>query len=278
MSTTTAIHTLSRRALAPLCALALTLAAGAAPADAAISYVAETKAEGVGAEMQTNKVRAVVDGAKARVEFLESGNPIMKKGSYLLTTDGAETMLLVNPKDEVYSKWDLDAMMGVAGGALKMARGFVKMSFSDPKVEKLVEEAGPTLHGLPTTHVRYRTSYTMEMSVLGRKNSSATVTEEDLWVTTALDAPALGAWLRKDPPKTGDENLDKMMRLEMGKVSGFPLKRVTTSTSTDKEGKRQVTKTTMEVTELDRSATAPPGSFQVPAGYEEQPLFPFGEQ
>lgn len=259
-------------------ALALATVLAAAPAFAGVTYTAETRAEGQGAEMQSNKVRAAVDGPKARIEFLESGNPMMEKGTYLLTTDGGQTMYLVNPEEKVYSKWDLEAMMGAAGGALKMARGFMKMTFGEPKVEKLLEEDGPAMHGLPTKHYRFRTSYKMEMSVLGRKSSSATVTEEELWTTTAVDAPGMGAWLRKGPPKTGDAELDKLIGSEMDKVTGFPLKRLATSTSTDEKGKKQVSKTTMEVTSLDADATVPAAQLQLPAGYEEQPLFPFGEE
>ena len=62
----------------------------------------------------------------------------------------------------------------------------------------------------------------------------------------------------------------------MNKVTGFPLKRIAVTTSTDQDGKKQTSKTTMEVTELDREATIPAGAMQLPSGYREQPLLPTG--
>lgn len=255
--------------------LALALAfACATPAFAGITYTAVTSADGKGAEMQASTVKAAVDSGKARVEFVSSGNPIMGKGTYLLTNDGGKTMYLVNPEEKSYSKWDLDAMMGAAGGVMKAMGGFMKMTFSDPKVEKLLEEPGPTMLGVPTTHYRFRTSYSMQMSVMGHKSASSNVTEEDIWTTTELGDPALGAWMRKGPPKTGDEQLDKLFSAEMSKVTGFPMKRVAKVTQTDANGKAQTSTTTMEVTALDRDAAVPPATFAMPSGYEERPLFP----
>jgi len=52
-------------------------------------------------------------------------------------------------------------MLGTAGAVMNGMGAMVKMDFSTPKVEKLADEDGGTLLGLPTRHVRYRTSYTL---------------------------------------------------------------------------------------------------------------------
>jgi hypothetical protein len=63
------------------------------------------------------------------------------------------------------------------------------------------------------------------------------------------------------------------MKSEMGKISGYPLKMVTVTTTTpQKRGEKTVDRTTMEVTKLDTSATVAASRFEIPAGYEETQL------
>lgn len=252
--------------LALLCALA------AMPAFAGIHYKSVNKNQDAnGKSLGDMSVEGWVSGNNARVEVKESNNPILQKGAYLVTKDGGKTIYMVNPQEKAYSEWDMQAMMGAAGAMLNSMGPLVKMEFSDPKVEKLAEDAGPTIAGLPTRHFKYRTSYSMKMKVMGMGQESNVVSEQDLWVTDKINDAALGIWLRNTPPKTGNEQLDKLIDSEIGKVSGYPMKMVTVSTSTNKKGKATVTRSTMEVTELDTNATVN-ASFDVPAGYEEVPM------
>jgi len=142
----------------------IALACATVTAHAGWEYTAVTKAEGgKHSDMQDTKVHALVDGTKARIEFAESKNPLMGAGTYLLTTDAGKTARLVNPGEKCYSEWDMKKMMGMAGGIM----GMMNMKVKDQKVEKLLEEKGPSLLGLPTTHYKFRTSYTMEISFMG---------------------------------------------------------------------------------------------------------------
>jgi hypothetical protein len=259
-------HSSSRSAL-----LAAAFVLAAAPGFAGIHYRSVTHSEG-GPQGRSSdmQVEGWAAGDKARVEFRESASPMMKKGMYLITKDGGRTMIMVNPEDKTYFEWDMKAMLGMAGSVMNGIGPLLKMDFSPPKVEKLLDEDGGTLLGMPTRHVRYRTSYTLTMKVLGMGNSSDVVSEQDIWTTQRLTDAALGAWLRADPPHTGNEQLDKLIAAGREKVQGIPLKMVTVSTSTDKKrGKQTVTKMTMEVTELDTSASVPGSSFEIPAGYKE---------
>jgi hypothetical protein len=236
-------------------------------------YEAVTRVEGKQAQgMGDMLVKAWVSGDNAKIEFAESKNPMMGKGTYLMTHDGGTTVYLVNPKEKTYAVWDMAGMMGFAGGAM----GMVNMKISDPTVEKLLEEAGGSMLGYPTTHYKYRTSYTMSMSVLGMKSQTKTVQEDDTWSTTALPEGALGVWLRSEPPSFGNEELDTLVKVEMGKVHGIPLKKVTVTTSADSKGKKsEPSTTTMEVTKLE-SMDVPAETFVIPADYQETSLFPAG--
>lgn len=223
-------------------------------------------------------VQAWVEGDKAKAEFVDSANPLTPAGSYLLTQDGARTILLVNPEDKTYAEWDLAAMMGMVGGVMKGMGPLLKFEVSQPQVEKLAEEDGGTLLGMPTRHYRYRTTYAMKVKVFGMGQETMVVSEEDIWSTDALADPGFGIWLRKTPPSFGNEQLDALVAAEMSKVSGLPLKRITVQTTTPKgRGKPTTTRTQMEVKELRRT-DVPASTFQLPPGYRQVSLLPTMER
>jgi hypothetical protein len=259
-------------------ALALT-AITSVPAFAGVHYKSVTKTEDAQTKGSSIAVEGWVSGEKARVEFKESANPMAKQGSWLLTKDGGKTMYLVDPEEKTYAEWNLQAMLGVVGNVMQGMGPLLKIEFSDPKVEKLLEEDGGTVAGMATRHYRFRTSYNMKIRVLGMGNEANVVTEQDIWSTDRLQDIALGVWLRSDPPRTGNEQFDKLIAAEAGKTQGFPLKMVTVSTTTQKKGNKQtVTRSTMEVTQLDTSANVPGSSFEIPAGYKETQLVPAAGQ
>ena len=245
----------------------------AAHSFAGVYYVAQTTAEGgKSAEKQNMVVKAWASGDSGKVVFEESENPMMGKGTYIITKDGGKTMFLVDPKEKTYMKWDLDSMMGLLGGAMKM----MNLKFTDPKVEALGEEPDGLVAGVPTVHYRFRTTYAMSMSFMMMKKNSKVVKDEEIWAATKLADAALGIWLRKAPPKTGNEDMDKLIKAEMGKVQGFPLKRKTVTTSTDEKDKKEVTTITMEVTEL-QMVPVPDSTFEIPSDYKETSLAGTGE-
>ncbi len=267
-------HKLDRSlTIALLVALALPLEAWAG-----LHYKSKTWQEGSQANDSMNMtVEGWVEGEGAKIVFSQSGNPWMPAGSYLVTQDGGRTLYLVDPEDKSYGVWDLDAIMKMAGGLLGGMKGVFSMEFDNPRVETLLEEPGGTLLGLPTTHYRYRTSYDLRMKVLGMNRSQSVETVQDIWFTEAIGDPAFGVWLRKEPPQTGHEDLDRLIALETSKIRGFPLKTVDQSTMTGKKGKETTTRTITEVVELERGVAIAPGTFTVPAGYTEKQIMPTGE-
>ena len=260
-------------------ALAAIAVIASGPAFAGVHYKSVTKTEDAQTKGSSMQVEGWVSGEKARVEFKESANPMAKQGAWLLTKDGGKTMYLVDPEEKTYAEWNLQAMLGVVGNVMQGMGPLLKIEFSDPKIEKLLDEDGGSVSGLPTRHVRYRTSYNMKIKVLGMGNEANVVTEQDIWSTDRLQDVGLGIWLRSDPPRTGNEQFDKLITAEAGKTQGFPLKTVTVSTTTQKKGNKQtVTRSTMEVTQLDANANVPGSSFEIPAGYKETQLMPTAEE
>jgi hypothetical protein len=256
-------------------AACLTLAL-ASPLSAGVKMTTVTSATGANAEMQNQTAEGWVSGSKMKVVMTESGNPLLEKGSWLLTQDGGRTMYLVNPKEKTYARFDLEAMLSTATTALKAMGPMAKMTFSEPQVEKLAEEAGPEMLGLATTHTKFRTTYSLNMQVLMMKMNNKTETVEEVWSTTGLeDELGMRAWLRKGV-RTGDPGFDRVIEAEMSKITGLPLKRVATTTTTDDKGRKTTTTVTTEVTALERGVDIPDSTFAIPAGFEEVELMPAG--
>ncbi|HEX7425182.1 MAG TPA: hypothetical protein VF311_15040, partial [Terriglobales bacterium] len=82
--------------------------------------------------------------------------------------------------------------------------------------------------------------------------------------------PALAIWLKKGPAATGDEQLDGMIRAEMDKVQGFPLKRITVTHMHDVTGAVRNSRVEMQVTQVKRIAIAA-AEFVIPKSYKEVP-------
>jgi len=221
------------------------------------------------------RVKGWAEGDSARIEFEEGSLPMATEDGYMITRDGGETIYLVNPKERTYSRFDMAGMLGAVGGIMDAMGSLVRIEFVDPKVERLSEGPGEQILGMPTTHSRYRVSYRMEMRVFGRRTSQHTVNEDEVWATEVLDHAGLRAWLRKDPPKTGNEDFDKLLSAQWQVFDGFPLKSISVSTTTDQDGKSQTTRTVMEVTDL-QVVSVSADRFEIPAGYTETQLIPVG--
>ena len=224
------------------------------------------------------QVRAWVEGSGAKVEFLTGEkNGFFAAGSYLVTTNGGETVYLVNPKEETYGSFDMEAMMATMGQVMNMMSqtgGMMKMEFADVSSEMLSEEAGGSVLGHDTTHYRWKTGYTMRMKMMGFKQETRTDMIQDIWSTDSLDAKGFGVWLRPDRSmRTGNEELDKLISSQATTVRGFPLKTVNVSTMTSKKGKSTQMTSTTEVTIL-RKESVPGSTFTWPDTYTEVEIIP----
>lgn len=248
-----------------LAAVVIAVAVSAASAGTYLSAVTTTDGAKAGTGLDAT-IRMWAEGDKARVEVAESRSAVLKPGLFLLTLDGGTTVFLVDPREKTFAKWD-------AGAATSARRGVAGVTYSEPKVEKLAESDGGQVAGVPTRHLRFRISYGATAKVMGLQQTSATLVEDDLWVAPKPADAALGIWLAKGPRKTGDEKLDALLAAQLPRFDGFPLKRVTVTTTTDKAGKKTVVTTSTTVSELI-VGEMPAGTFAMGTGYKEIPLAP----
>jgi hypothetical protein len=199
----------------------------------------------------------------ARVEFPKGGNMGSKDG-YLITRDGGKTFYIVDPGEKTCTKFDIGGMAQMGAGMMQA----MKPKFTDVKVEKVLDEAGPDMLGYPTRHYRIVTSYGMEMTIFGRKSVSKVVQEEDIWATKKVKLDVWKAWASKQQMQMGNEELDKLVKARMDVVDGLPLKHVMVNKTTDANNRETVSRNTTEVTELKEGSLAG-ALFEMPAGYKE---------
>jgi hypothetical protein len=225
-----------------------------------------------------------IEGGKARADIVEmSDNPFMKQGSYMLFID-EDTTYIVNPKDKTYSLMDLGEMQNMQQKSTRMqeqmSRQGASVAAEDLKIEKTLEEAGPTMLGMPTQHVIYEVSYKRPVGPQnGPVKMRAQVQETyEIWATHALEAKLAGAAAFK---KQGGATVPSPGSAELPQVQaslsshGMALKTIQTSDSKMSStmpmmfgGGHNRSKSTMEITDL-REESLKPDLFELPKGYTE---------
>ncbi len=235
----------------------MTLIAAALPLRAGIYYEARTDSQTEGRKNNDSyTVSGWVDGPNAKIQFEQSENPMLEKGTYLLTTDGGETVHLVNAEEETYMVFDLASVLSTVGELDEMSGGMVGIDFENGRSEVVSKGAGEPLLGRSTTRLEWASSYTMSLKVLGMKRENQIETVTEAWLSEELDDLGFGVWLQKGPPKTGDPDLDAALAAGWEDFKGFPLKSVVRTTNTGKKGKTTVTTMVTEVTTLREESVA----------------------
>ncbi len=215
-------------------------------------------------------LRGFADGPKAKIEFTGgTTGENMPQGSYMLTRDGGTTLYLVNPGEKSYMKINPGQIASSVGQVMDATRGFVNMTFSNPSVERLEDKKGSVIHGLPTRHVKTKTTYTVETVIFGRKSVSNVAREDEMWITTALKDPGLNLWTQQRGMKTGNAEIDKLIELETSKFEGFPLRTVSVTRTSDARGRQETATTTYEITEI-KHTSIPADTFEFPADYTDK--------
>ncbi len=239
---------------------------------AGVSYTAVTRIrESGGREREVSRMQVESDGDRARIDFESAQDGGVPRGGYLLTRDGANTVYMVNPGEKTYMEWDLDQLAGMAGSVMQMAGGILNMSVKDHKSETLLDQPGPTMEAMPTRHYKFRTRYTLEMSVMGFAQQTKIATEQEIWAAQGLSDDAMALWKRVSSFKTGMEDIDRLIASETGKIKGFPLKTIVTSTTTDPRGRTETMETVTLVSDI-RKTSPDPARFALPEGYTEEQM------
>jgi len=215
------------------------------------------------AAMMNSKTKARVDSSSIRTDFVESGNPMMRAGTYMISTDGGKTLKLVDPEAKTYSVMDLSALSGMFSGSM--------MKIVNPKFEKISEEDGGKLLGHSVRRIKFKMSHTIEMNLFGMKNTTTSETTHEVWAAPGIKEGGTGFWSGKQTFVTGDKNFDQIVASEMTRIEGMPLKHVMNSRSVDAMGQTNDSVMTTTVTTV-REERVSASTFEIPSDFTEVPM------
>lgn len=278
---------MTRRIAVSVPVLIALIFAAAPAAHAGLTMKQKSTGDGDGAALNSTS-RIFLDTGGAKIEFLDSANPMMPAGSYMLIRPDDDGMILVNPEKKTYSVFDLGAMMqsmSAMMGQQDQGGEAMKREFSKPLVEKLLEEDGGTMLGYSTRHYRWHTQWTMSMNLpMGMSMTVENDSVEDVWVADiALDPRIMRNFENFASGLQLPDDMRQIVAAEKDKQKGIPLKRiaVTTTTTTgggmmakmmERSGRgNKPVRVTTEVLELSE-AKIPASTFAIPAGYTETEL------
>jgi hypothetical protein len=266
-------------------AIALPLAFGAAiPLTDGMTYEFVMKSQSTrtgNKEVVQMRGRGTYAGDQAKIEILDAsattgGSEVFGgKGAYFIVKGGGQEMLMVDPNQKQYMKWDIASMMAGMSKVVNAAGGFMKMQMSDVHIDAQDMGAGGNIEGYPTRHVRMTQNYTMNVSVLGRSKKTQNQSTTDYYFAPSLRIanPFVSNSQQMSMMSQLDvfNNSDYMNQLKAANAkipkTGVPLKTVTTVVATDDKGKADTTVTTMEMVNFHGS-NIPASAFTIPSDYK----------
>ena len=205
-----------------------------------------------------------IDGHKSRVEVKTGNMP----GSYIIARNDTQMLFVVDPLNKRFHEINA-AQVASAFGSSK-----IQITNFKSNVTRLNDR--PIVADLPTEHLRVTLAYDITVMFGTLPLRQSVVTTIDKWVTQAygeLTDPAL----TRGTIRTGNKEIDQMIEAENSKVKGFPLRQVTT-TSTTSMGAEQTAGTKLKMKPVRRQSSelvitrisptvVSPTLFEVPAHY-----------
>jgi hypothetical protein len=257
--------------------------AAALPVADGMSYefvMKSTSRQTGGKETVTLRGRGTYAGDNAKLEILDAsgagGSEVFGgKGSYFIVKNGGQEMLLVDPGQKQYMKWDIASMFAGMSKVLNAVGGLVKMQISDVRIDAQDLGAGETMQGYPTRHVRMVQNYTVSASVFGKKNTSRSETTTDYYFAPTLrianpfvsNSQQMAMMAQFDMFKNPDYQSQYKAAIEKLPKNGVPLKTVTTTVTTDEKGKKETGTVVMEMVNF-KATSIPASAFEIPSDYK----------
>lgn len=248
--------------------LGVMLLIAAQSASAAIQYEFRqtTSSDAEGAEASDCSGRAVIDGEKARVEFVNCNS--YASGTYVLTTNGSRVLTFVDPAKKSFA--DVNA------AAVASALGTTQISIANKKANMTEMPDHPVIAGIPTDHYRLTLDYDITVTFGNVPLTQTVHTIIDRWTTMSF-GDAAETFLSSGVLHTGNADIDDLVAIENAKGKGFPLKQTMQTTMVNNraqtsKSKLAVSRSTTVTRELTVTSIAPVAkvaatAFTVPPGF-----------
>lgn len=241
-------------------------------------FIVRSESSANNKEMVMMRGRGTFAGTDGRIDILEAGpqgntQTFGGKGSYFLVRDGGKEMILVDPTNKQYMKWDIQSMMAGMSKMVNAVGGLVKMEMSDVKIEAKDMGPGETIQGYSTVHYQITQNYSMSMRMFGRTSKTKNESTIDYYFAPALKSLANPfvsnnqAWAQS-MDMFNNPDYKNQMAAAMSKIKyGVPLKSVIKTVATDDKGKQQVSIVTSEMVNF-KNTDVPSSTFAIPSGYK----------
>jgi hypothetical protein len=269
--------------LAAVIALPLAFAA-ATPMTGGMTYEFVMKSQSTrtgNKEDITMRGRGTYAGDDAKIEIIDAASStggseaFGGKGTYFIVKDGGQQMLMVDPGQKQYMKWDIASMFAGMSKMVNAVGGVVKMQMSDVHIDAHDLGAGENIQGYPTHHVQMTQNYTVNVSVFGRSRKTHNQSTTDYYFAPSLhianpfvsNSQQMAMLSQMDMFNNSDYKTQMMAANARIPKTGVPLKTVTTVIATDEKGKAETTVTTMEMVNFHAS-NIPASAFAIPSDYK----------
>lgn len=196
-----------------LVAVVVLCVAGRASAGIQYEFHQTTQSEVDGSHPTECSGRAVIDGARSRVEFL-SGD-LYPPGTFVVTNNGSRTLTFVDPKKKSYAE--------INAAAVASALGATKINISNQKVEVTPMPDHPVIAGIPTDHYRLSIDYQITVNFGTLPLTQMVHTLIDKWTTMAFGDVG-ETFLSGGVLHTGNASIDDLLSAENTKIKGFALR------------------------------------------------------
>ena len=267
-------HPMKLHRIALAGAAIVTLAAASAPFAPGVSFVIKSSTTRDGSTSASNPgTRVQALGGLLRFDGDESRQSTGGKGSYVIVNPTAKSLSMVMPESRQYLQISLADSTTQALGTMASLMAATTI-VTDIQVSGTALGSGGVVNGYPTNRYRITTSFT-EAPSSGEGQRKVRMVEE-FWVTSQLkDIPdPIEAFTRAFGGKNGmpqmGGTLSELMRkrgdAQRKLFTGLPLKSVSTSTMTERDGSTSEETSVTEIVDLKR-ADLDASAFEVPAGY-----------
>jgi hypothetical protein len=229
---------------------------------AGLAYDFESTTTGVGARTMTGSVRA--EDSKVRVTIGKGDGILFKDGSVIVSTDGGQTLAVMDPATKSYYDLDLGDLLGDASGFSKQFGGAVSFDIKNPRVAVRDRGDAGKVEGYPVKKSVLDSSYDMGVNVMGQKMPmKINMSTEVLW-TDRLGAEFTN-FLQLRGMRTGIDAVDKIISAQTAGIKGFPLHQKTT-TRIEMNGNTMTSTATSKVSRIQKTKVTE-AEFALPAGY-----------
>ncbi|HEU4523270.1 MAG TPA: hypothetical protein VFT12_14770 [Thermoanaerobaculia bacterium] len=244
--------------------VAVAMAFASMPAFAGISYDFRTSTTGISSQTIAGAVQA--EGKNIRIDVETGDGVLFQSGSFVVSSDGGQTMRVANPSDRTWYQLNLSEILGGGDALLKQLGGAVNLEVRNPKVSVSGGTDAGALEGFPAKKSTVQTGYELALSGLGQPMTMTMAVTSDVWWTDKI-APELTNFLQMRGLRTGVDAVDKLIAAQTDAIKGFPLKQVTTTTISF-SGRDMTTTSTSTVSNVKQAAVAA-SAFTIPAGFEK---------